>query len=172
VAIVGPNRSSHPAGSLPTHRLTREAGSLAERVVTFNLARRCIWPRRSRRPRARATEGRSVARGAPRRERCSLRRCRAVRVHVHACAREGARSGAREKVTLDRTRRGGVVEIMEVKSETVSLGALLLAAVPRARAVLAADAAAARARARARTRRGVRGGVAPARRARRRAQRA
>ncbi len=53
-----------------------------------------------------------------------------MRVRVHACAREGARSGAREKVTLDRTRRGGVVAIKEAKSETVSLGALLLAAVP------------------------------------------
>jgi hypothetical protein len=74
-----------------------------------------------------------VARGAPRRERCNLRRCRAVRVRVHVCAREVARSGAREKVTLDRTRRGGVVAIKEAKSETVSLGALLLAAVPHAR---------------------------------------
>jgi hypothetical protein len=55
-----------------------------------------------------------------------------VRVRVHACAREGALNGAREKETLDRTRRGGVVAIKEATSETVSLDALLLAAVPRA----------------------------------------
>jgi hypothetical protein len=53
-------------------------------------------------------------------------------VRVHACAREGAHNGAREKVTPDRTRRGGVVAIKEATSETVSLDALLLAAVPRA----------------------------------------
>jgi hypothetical protein len=34
-------------------------------------------------------------------------------VRVHACAREGAHSGAREKVTLGHTRRGGGVAIKE-----------------------------------------------------------
>ena len=82
---------------------------------------------------------------------------RGVCACARVCTRGRARWRAREKVTLDRTRRGGVVAIKEAKSETVSLGALLLAAVPRARR---------------RARRGVRGGVAPARRARRRAQRA
>ena len=46
------------------------------------------------------------------------------------CTRGRAQWRAREKVTIDRTRRGGVVAIKEATSETVSLDALLLAAVP------------------------------------------
>ena len=77
---------------------------------------------------ARALQPAQMSRGA----------CARARV----CTRGCAQWRAREKVTLDRTRRGGVVAIKEATSETVSLDALFLAAVPRAprsRAALAAE---------------------------------
>ncbi len=66
----------------------------------------------------------------PKRERCNLRRCRAARARVRARTRKGALKCTREKVTLDGTRRSGIVAVEEATSETVSLTALLISAVP------------------------------------------
>jgi hypothetical protein len=95
-------------------------------------------------------------------------RCVCARTRVHARARAVARARDGDARPHKARRRRGD---QEVKSET-SRSARCSSRPCHARAALAADAAAAQARARARTRRGVRGGVAPARRARRRAQRA
>jgi hypothetical protein len=98
---------------------------------------------------------------------------RAVRVRLRVCAREGARNGARKKVPLYRTRRSVVVVLVAIKeatSETVSLDALLLAAVPRA--PCSPQVRQLRGRERERAEEWKVAAAAAARRARRRAQRA